>query len=75
MLNWSDYLIQQERYKNLLAEAETERMLQRPDTQLPRQHNRRMHRRAIAALGRTLVALGWRLQDANDHPATIAHWR
>jgi hypothetical protein len=72
MLNWSDYMIQQERYKSLLAEAETERLLLQPDAQLPRKRNRRMHRRAMAALGRRLVAWGWRLQGANDHAATMA---
>lgn len=61
MQGWSGVLAQQERYEDLLREAERNR-LARHELVLKERSSRR-HCRAIAWLGRALVAWGWRLQE------------
>ena len=65
MINWNDYEYQQERYADFIKEAETDRMLQTLEPK--RKPRKQVHRRAMAAFGRRLVVLGWRLQGGKEH--------
>lgn len=55
------FLIHQERYKELLREAERYQLVR----QVRAGHERRylFHRQALAWLGRRLIIWGWRLQE------------
>jgi hypothetical protein len=64
MLGWSGVLAQQERYRELLREAERNHLA--VHELALQERSSRWHRRAIAWLGRTLVAWGWRLQDRRE---------
>jgi hypothetical protein len=61
MLGWRYVLAHQERYKDRLREAERNGVVLR-ELAL-RQKRGRSYRRAMAWLGRGLVAWGWRLQE------------
>ncbi|TKJ30016.1 MAG: hypothetical protein CEE40_06305 [Chloroflexi bacterium B3_Chlor] len=61
MLGWRDIVAQQERYKDLLREAERHRLVLH-ELALHERKNR-FGCRAMAWLGRALVAWGWRLQE------------
>lgn len=61
MLNWRDVLVQQERHQDLLREAEQERLIRQAVA--ARERRDRFYSRALAWLGRQLVAWGWRLQQ------------
>ena len=61
MVNWLDFLVQQERYKDLLREAEEYRLIRKALAGRPRRT--RLHCQALVWLGRRLVAWGWRLQE------------
>jgi hypothetical protein len=58
MLNWQDVLARQERHQDLLREAEQERLVRQMVA-----GRDRFYSRALAWLGRQLVAWGWRLQQ------------
>ncbi len=72
MLTWLDIAVQQERYRDLLREAETERLLRQVKDPTP--SNRRFYGRALIWLGRRLVAWGLSLQKRFDAtaPATVS---
>ena len=55
------FLIHQERYKDLLREAERYRLVRQ--ALAGRERRDRFHCRALTWLGRRLVAWGWRLQE------------
>jgi hypothetical protein len=55
------FLIHQERYKELLREAERYRLVRQVRTGHERRHL--FYRQALAWLGRRLIAWGWRLQE------------
>ena len=67
MLNWSHVTAQQERYQDLLREAEQDGLFE----QLRAGHARRdrLHRQALTWLGNRLVAWGGRLQERYGAPA------
>lgn len=61
MFSWSDIMVQQECYADLLREAEKERLIRQ---MLPGGEKRdRFYRRALIWLGRLLVTWGYRLQE------------
>nr|MBC7244732.1 hypothetical protein [Chloroflexota bacterium] len=61
MLSWKDVLVQQERYKDALREAEKERLVRQALVRLAM--DRHFHWRALTWLGSQLVAWGYRLQQ------------
>ncbi len=60
MFKWTDVFAQDERYKDLLHEAEQERLIR----QLPRADSRlnRLYWQVLSRLGEWLVTMGCRLQ-------------
>lgn len=56
-----DYLVARERYKDLLREAERDRLVRQALTGRERRH--RFYCGALTWLGRRLIACGWRLQE------------
>lgn len=60
MLNWNDVMVQQERNKDLLREANNYRFAR--EAMGPREGRNRFHCRALIWLGRRLVAWGSHLQ-------------
>jgi hypothetical protein len=61
MLNWLDFLAQQERYKDLLREAEGYRLIRKALADRPRRTY--LHCQALVWLGRWLVVLGYDLLE------------
>jgi hypothetical protein len=61
MPSWKDIWVQQERYKDILREAEKERLAQQALARVAM--GRHFHCRALTWLGRQLVAWGYRLQE------------
>lgn len=61
MLRWSEVLALQERYEDLRAEAESERLARQLLAGCDRRG--RFHDQVLALLGRSLVTLGYRLQE------------
>ena len=55
------FLIHQERYKELLREAERYRLVRK--VRAGREKRHLSYRQALAWLGRRLIAWGWRLQE------------
>ena len=60
MLRWSQVLAYQQRYEDLRAEAESQRLARRLLTGCDRRG--RFHDKVLDLLGRGLVTLGYRLQ-------------
>ena len=60
MMNWSHIAAQQERYDDLLHEAERERLFHRASTD--RKRLARLYAQILVWLGHRLVDWGWRLQ-------------
>lgn len=56
-----DYLVERERYKDLLREVERDRLVRRALT--GREKRYRFYCGAVSWLGRWLVVWGWRLQQ------------
>jgi hypothetical protein len=71
MLSWTDIVARQERYADLLREAETERLV-RQVTGRHRRHGR-FRRRALSWLGHHLVTWGCRLQERYGAAAAAIH--
>jgi hypothetical protein len=69
MLRWSHVLAHQERYEDLLAEAESERLAIEPQTASERRTP--VDGRLLAWLGRRLVTLGCRLQAQQVNPSWL----
>jgi hypothetical protein len=71
MFSWSDIMVQQECYADLLREAEKERLIQR--MLAGRGRRDRFYRQALIWLGRLLITWGCHLQErygaAAVHPA------
>ena len=65
-----DVWLQQERYQELLREAENERFMRRVWMASPQYH--RLRRRALIWLGQRLVAWGQSLQCHSGAPARAA---
>jgi len=61
MLNWKDVWAQQERYKDALREAESDRLARQ--ALAGREMDHRFYCQALTWLGGRLVAWGWRLQE------------
>jgi len=61
VLRWSEFLALQERYEDLRAEAESERLARQLLAGCDRRG--RFHDQVLALLGRSLVTLGYRLQE------------
>ena len=61
MLNWLDFLVQQERYKDLLREAEEYRLIRK--ALAGRTRRTRLHCQALVWLGRWLVVWGYDLLE------------
>lgn len=64
MITWHDFLAQQERYKDLLYETENYRLVHQ--TLTGRERREHFYCRALAWLGRHLVAWGRSLQERYD---------
>ncbi|NIN69072.1 MAG: hypothetical protein GTO63_31180 [Anaerolineae bacterium] len=67
MLRWSHVLAHQERYEDLLAEAEREQLATEP--QAASEKRTPVDDRLLAWLGRSLVTLGCRLQAQQGNPS------
>jgi hypothetical protein len=61
MLSWTDIVARQERYADLLREAESERLIRQAMGR--GQTNGRFHRQALSRLGHHLVTWGCALQE------------
>ena len=68
VVSWKDVLVQQERYQDLLREAERHRLVRQ--VLAGRQRRQRAYCRAINWLGRRMVAWGQRLQEHYGATAT-----
>ena len=68
MLKWTDYLVAQEHYKDLLREAEKERRARQ--ALIGRDRRNRLYCRALTWMGCQLVVLGLHLQKR--YSATVA---
>jgi hypothetical protein len=71
MLSWTDIVARQERYTDLLHEAETERLVRQVTGRHPR--HGRFYRRALSWLGHHLVTWGCRLQERYGAAAAAVH--
>ena len=67
MITWQVAWMQQERYQEMLREAEAERLARQVWIASPRYH--RLRRRALIWLGEQLVAWGQSLQRQPGSPA------
>jgi hypothetical protein len=67
MLNYVDFLVRQERYKDLLREAEHERLLQAAG--LRQSGNRRSQRKVANWIGDQMVRWGRKLQRDGTAPS------
>ena len=68
MLSYKDFLVQQEHYKDLLQEAEYERLIR--DAGLQQPGNRRLHRKVVNWIGIQMVKWGGKLQSYGNNAAT-----
>ena len=66
MLSYKDFLVQQEHYKDLLQEAEYERLIR--DAGLQQPGNRRLHRKVVNWIGIQMVKWGGKLQSYGTRP-------
>ena len=66
MLGHKDLLVQREHYKDLLQEAEYERLIRAAGLRQP--GNRRMHRKVAGWIGAQMVRWGWKLQSYGTAP-------
>jgi len=66
MLSHTDLLVQREHYKDLLQEAEYERLIRAAGLQQP--GNRRLHRKFASWIGIQLVRWGRKLQSYGTTP-------
>jgi hypothetical protein len=69
MFTWNDVLVQEERRKDLLREAEEYRLARL--VLAGRERRPRLYYRALTWLGRRLVAWGYRLQARYGVAATV----
>jgi hypothetical protein len=70
MITWYDYLIEAERHKNIIAEAEKERLIRQAvkHSSSPT----KSYQRWLARLGVQLVSWGYRLQARYGQPLVIS---
>jgi hypothetical protein len=66
MLNYVDFLARQERYKDLLQEAEREWLIQAAGLRQP--GNWRLRRKTAGWIGAQMVSWGWKLQRYGTTP-------
>ena len=66
MLSHKHFLVQQEHYKDLLREAEHERLIQAAGLQQP--SHWRLHRKVAGWIGAQMVRWGWKLQSYGTTP-------
>lgn len=76
MLNWNDIVMQQERYQDLLREAQRERLVKQAQQSCKPGHP--FYRRALTWLGKQLVTWGLSLQTrfssaTSDPTLELAH--
>ena len=64
--NYLDFLVCQEQYKDLLREAECERLIRAAGLRQP--GNRRLHRKVAGWIGTQMVRWGWKLQRYGTTP-------
>lgn len=67
MLSYTDFLVRQEQYKDLLWEAEHERLIQAAKHRQP--GNQRLHRKVVGWIGIQMVRWGWKLQHYSTTPS------
>ena len=67
MLNYLDFLVRQEHYKDLLREAEHERLIRA--TRLRQPGNWRLPRKVADWIGAQMVRWGWKLQRYGTRPS------
>jgi len=65
MVTWQDYLAKQEYYRDLVREAERERLIR--EALAGRGKANRFHSRALSRLGHLLVVWGRSLQERYGH--------
>ena len=68
MLSYRDFLVRQEHYKDLLQEAEHERLIQAAGLRQP--GNWRLHRKFASWIGSQMVTWGWKLQSYGTNATT-----
>lgn len=68
MLGHKDLLVQREHYKDLLQEAEYERLIRAAGLRQP--GNWRLHRKVAGWIGAQMVRWGWKLQSYGNNAAT-----
>lgn len=68
-MRWSHVLAHQERYEDLLAEAERERLAR--ELEAVTENRSPVHDRLLAWLGHRLVTVGWRLQAQQANPSWL----
>ena len=68
MLDHKDLLVQREHYKDLLQEAEYERLIRAAGLRQP--GNRKLHRKVAGWIGAQMVRWGWKLQSYGNNAAT-----
>jgi len=66
MLSYKDLLVQQNHYKDLLQEAEHERLIRAAGLRQP--GNRRLYRKVAGWIGAQMVRWGWKLQRYGTTP-------
>jgi len=66
MLGHKDLLVQREHYKDLLQEAEHERLIRAAGLRQP--GNRRLHRKVAGWIGAQMVKWGWKLKSYGTAP-------
>lgn len=66
MLSDTDFLVRQEQYKDLLREAEHERLIRAAGLQQP--GNWRLHRKVANRIGAQMVSWGCKLQHYGTTP-------
>ena len=68
MLSYQDFLTRQEHYKDLLQEAEHERLIQAAGLRQP--GNWKLHRKVAGWIGTQMVRWGWKLQSYGTNATT-----
>jgi hypothetical protein len=69
MLSYNDFLVRREHYKNLLWEAEQERLIRAAGLRQP--GNRRLHRTVVGWIGTRMVRWGHKLQHYGTTPPPL----
>jgi hypothetical protein len=70
MMNYADFLVRQEHDKELLQEAERERLIRAAGLQQP--GNWKLYRRVVDWIGAQMISWGYKLQRYGAEPSACA---